>query len=181
MNTLSHPRANIPTANPTRWVGAVLFALMFWFSSSLLMDFVIMPGLFVGGMMSQPDFGSAGYAMFWVFNRLELLCAAVIVTGLLVARQSRSQKPVMASGLLSRWAIELALGLLALTLVLTYAIAPAMGSLGAALDPFAATVELPAAMAKMHGLYFGLEALKLLGCGALLSLLYGDLSRADTV
>ena len=181
MNTLSNPRANISAANPTRWVGAVLFALMFWFSSSLLMDFVIMPGLFVGGMMSQPDFGLAGYAMFWVFNRLELLCAAVIVTGLLVARQARTQKPVMASGLLSRWAIELGLGLLALTLVLTYAITPAMGALGAALDPFAATVEVPAAMGTMHGLYFGLEVLKLLGCGALLSLLYSDLSRAEAI
>lgn len=174
MNSLSHP-----IAKPTPWVGAVLFALMFWFSSSLLMDFVIMPGLFVGGMMSQPDFGSAGYAMFWVFNRLELLCAGVILTGLLAARQSRPQRPVVASGLRSRWAVEIGLGLLALTLVLTYAIAPAMAALGASLDPFAATVEVPGAMNQMHGLYFGLEAVKLLGCGALLSLLYGDLSRAE--
>ena len=173
MNTLSSP-----AANPTRWVGAVLFALMFWFSSSLLMDFVIMPGLFVGGMMSQPDFGSAGYAMFWVFNRLELLCAGVILTGLLVARQARPPQSVMASGLRSRWALELGLGLLALTLVLTYAIAPAMAALGAALDPFAPTVAVPAAMDHMHGVYFGLEALKLVGCGALLNLLYGDLRRA---
>ncbi|WOD40040.1 DUF4149 domain-containing protein [Nodosilinea sp. E11] len=177
MNTLSNPAA----ARPTRWVGAVLFALMFWFSSSLLMDFVIMPGLFVGGMMSQPDFGSTGYAMFWVFNRLELLCAGVILTGLLVARQSRPQRPVVASGLRSRWAMELGLGLLAVTLVLTYAVAPAMGALGTALDPFATTLEVPAAMNQMHGLYFGLEALKLLGCGALLSLLYGDLSRAEEI
>jgi hypothetical protein len=176
MNTLSHP-----TAHSTRWVGAVLFALMFWFSSSLLMDFVIMPGLFVGGMMSQPDFDSAGYAMFWVFNRLELLCAGVILTGLLVARQSRPQPPVIASGLRSRWAMELGLGLLAIILVLTYAVTPAMAALGAGLDPFAATVEVPAAMDPMHGLYFGLEALKLLGCAALLSLLYGDLSRADEI
>ncbi|TVQ10494.1 MAG: DUF4149 domain-containing protein [Leptolyngbya sp. DLM2.Bin27] len=177
MNTLS----NSPTATPTRWVGAVLFALMFWFSSSLLMDFVIMPGLFVGGMMSQPDFGTAGYAMFWVFNRLELLCAGVILTGLLVTRQARPSRPVVASGLRSRWAMELGLALLALTLVLTYAVTPAMGALGAALDPFAATAEVPAAMNQMHGLYFGLEALKLLGCGMLLSLLFGDLSRAEEI
>jgi hypothetical protein len=177
MNTLS----NSPTATPTRWVGAVLFALMFWFSSSLLMDFVIMPGLFVGGMMSQPDFGSVGYTMFWVFNRLELLCAGVILTGLLVARQARPQRPVMTSGLRSRWAMELGLALLALTLVLTYAVTPAMGALGAALDPFAATVEVPATMNQMHSLYFGLETLKLLGCGALLSLLFGDLSRAEGI
>jgi hypothetical protein len=177
MNTLSNSTA----AAPVRWVGAVLFALMFWFSSSLLMDFVIMPGLFVGGMMSQPDFGSAGYAMFWVFNRLELLCAGVILTGLLVARQSHRQQAVMASGLRSRWAVELGLGLLALTLVLTYAVAPAMAALSTSLDPFTATVEVPATMDQMHGLYFGLEGLKLLGCGVLLSLLYGDFSRAEEI
>ncbi len=172
MNTLSNP-----TLKTTPWVGAVLFALMFWFSSSLLMDFVIMPGLFVGGMMSQPDFGSAGYAMFWVFNRLELLCAAVIVTGLMVTRQPRREQDVIASGLRSRWALELGLGLLGITLVLTYAVSPAMAALGAALDPFTAALEVPATMDSMHGLYFGLDALKLLGCGALLSLFYRDFSR----
>ena len=173
LSTLSHSTA----ARPTRWVGAVLFALMFWFSSSLLMDFVIMPGLFVGGMMSQPDFGPAGYAMFWVFNRIELLCVGVILTGLLVARhtQARREQDVIASGLRSRWATEIAIALLAITLVLTYAIAPAMAALGASLDPFA-TAAVPAAMDEMHGLYFGLEALKLVGCGALLSLFYRDFS-----
>jgi hypothetical protein len=176
MTTLSHL-----SPKTTRWVGVVLFALMFWFSSSLLMDFVIMPGLFVGGMMSQPDFGPTGYAMFWVFNRLELLSVGVILTGLLVAHQARRDRDVVASGLRSRWAIELALGLLAITLVLTYAIAPAMGALGASLDPFATALEVPAAMDRMHGLYFGLEALKLLGCGLLLSLFYGDLRRAENL
>ncbi|PSR18179.1 hypothetical protein C8255_08675 [filamentous cyanobacterium CCP3] len=175
MNTLSHSTA----ARPTRWVGAVLFALMFWFSSSLLMDFVIMPGLFVGGMMNQPDFGPTGYAMFWVFNRLELLCVGVILTGLLVARQARREQDVIASGLRSRWATEIAVVLLGITLVLTYAIAPAMGALGASLDPFATATAVPPAMNHMHGLYFGFEALKLLGCGALLSLFYGDFSRAQ--
>lgn len=174
MNTLSHPTA----AKPTHWVGAVLFALMFWFSSSLLMDFVIMPGLFVGGMMNQPDFGPTGYAMFWVFNRLELLCVGVVLTGLLVARQARREQDVITSGFRSRWATEIAVALLGITLVLTYAIAPAMGALGASLDPFATTTAIPPAMDHMHGLYFGLEALKLLGCGVLLSLFYGDFSRA---
>ncbi|WP_035984538.1 hypothetical protein [Leptolyngbya sp. KIOST-1] len=176
MNTLSHTTA----VRPSRWVGAVLFALMFWFSSSLLMDFVIMPGLFLGGMMSQPDFGPTGYAMFWVFNRIELLCVGVILTGLLVTHQARRrEQDVMVSGIRSRWATEIAVALLAITLVLTYAIAPAMGALGASLDPFATTAAVPAAMDHMHGLYFALEALKLLGCGALLSLFYVDLSRTE--
>jgi hypothetical protein len=174
MTTLSNP-----TPKTTPWVGAVLFALMFWFSSSLLMDFVVMPGLYVSGMMSQPDFGSAGYAMFWVFNRLELLCAAVVVTGLLVARQTHREKAVIVSGFCSRWALELGLGLLAITLVMTYAIAPAMAALGAALDPFATTLAVPAEMDQMHGLYFALDALKLLGCAGLLTLFYRDMSQAD--
>lgn len=177
MNTVSNSAA----ARSTRWVGAVLFALMFWFSSSLLMDFVIMPGLYLGGMMSQPDFGPAGYAMFWVFNRIELLCVGIVLTGLLVARQSRREQDVITSGLRSRWSTEIAVGLLGITLVLTYAIAPAMGALGAFLDPFATTTAVPAAMDSMHGLYFSLEVLKLVGCGALLSLFYGDLSRAEEI
>jgi hypothetical protein len=176
MNTLSTPTAR---PRPTRWLGAVVFALMFWFSSSLLIDFVIMPGLFVGGMMSQPAFGSAGYGLFWVFNRLELLCAGVILTGLLVVRQPRLDQAVMVSGLRSRWAMEIALGLLALALLITYGVTPAMGGLGVALDPFAVIPAVPAAMDQMHGLYFGLEALKLLGCGILLNLFYGDLRQGS--
>ena len=56
-----------------------------------------------------------------------------------------------------------------------------MGALGAVLDPFATTAAVPAAMDQLHGLYFGLEAVKLLGCGGLLSLLYGDFRRAKAV
>lgn len=173
MNTLSN--SSLKSIN---WFGVVLFSLMFWFSSSLLMDFVVMPGLFVSGMMSQPDFGAAGYGLFWVFNRLELVCGALILTGLLVSRQSRDEHSVFISGIRSRWAVEIATGLLAIVLLLTYALTPAMGALGASLNAFE-VAAVPEGMNQLHALYFGMEALKLLGCGLLIKLYFNDLQVAD--
>ncbi|MFH7245432.1 MAG: DUF4149 domain-containing protein [Spirulina sp.] len=169
MSTLSNP-----SLKSINWFGVVLFSLMFWFSASLLMDFVVMPGLFVTGMMSQPDFGTAGYSLFWVFNRLELVCGALLLTGLLVTHQGRTDQTVMDSGIRSRWAIELAMGLLAIVLVFTYALTPAMGALGVSLNAFE-PAAVPAGMDQLHLLYFGLEALKLIGCGLLLKLYFHDL------
>ncbi len=169
MNTLL-----TPNTKPINWVRVVLLALTFWFSSSLLIDFVVMPGMFVSGMMTQPAFGTAGYGLFWVFNRLELVCAALILTGLLVTRQARREQAVMISGMRSRWGVEIALVLLAITLVLTYGLSPAMGGLGISLNVFEPG-HIPAAMNRLHGLYFGLETLKLLGCAALLKLTFQDL------
>jgi hypothetical protein len=176
MNTLSNP-----SLKSINWFGVVLFSLMFWFSSSLLIDFVVMPGLFVSGMMSQPDFGAAGYALFWVFNRLELVCGALILTGLLVTRQARNDHSVLASGIRSRWAVELAAGLLAIALIVTYNLSPAMGALGASLDVFDAVPALPEGMNQLHALYFGLEALKLIGCALLLKLYFKDLRITEGV
>lgn len=170
MSTLSNP-----SLKSVNWFGVVLFSLMFWFSASLLMDFVVMPGLFVTGMMSQPNFGTAGYSLFWVFNRLELVCGALILTGLLVTHQARTDHTVMDSGIRSRWAIELGLGLLAIVLTMTYVLTPAMGALGVSLNAFETATVLPAGMNQLHLLYFGLEALKLLGCGLLLKLYFHDL------
>ena len=81
-------------------------------------------------MMTQPDFGSAGYGLFWVFNRIELVCAAVIISGLLIARQFRNDHDIISSGIRSRWALEIAAVLLAIALILTYWLSPAMGALG---------------------------------------------------
>jgi hypothetical protein len=173
MNTFS-----TPIAKPINWVGVVLLTLVFWLSSSLLMDFVIMPGMFVSGMMTQPDFGTAGYSLFWVFNRLELVCGALILTGLLVHRQVKRDRGTMVSGVRSRWAVEIAMALLAITLVLTYGLSPAMGGLGITLNLFEPS-HVPATMDRLHGLYFGLEALKLLGCGLLLKLTFQDLAVVD--
>jgi hypothetical protein len=174
MNSLSSP-----ATKPTNWLGIVLFSIMFWLSSSLLLDFVVMPGLFVSGMMSQPDFGTAGYSLFWVFNRIELICGASIVSGLLIARQQRSDRDVISSGVRSRWALEIAAVLFTVALLLTYGLSPAMGALGVSLDALDSNHPLPTAMNQLHAAYWALEAVKLLGCGALLKLFLQDLRLAN--
>lgn len=175
MNTLSNP-----ATKSTNWFGIVLVSIMFWLSSSLLIDFVVMPGLFFSGMMSQPDFGSAGYALFWVFNRIELVCAAVIVSGLLIARYFRTDHDVIISGIRSRWALEIAALLLAIALTLTYWLSPAMGALGISLDVLNGSYAVPAEMTRLHVAYWGLESLKLIGCGILLRLALQDLRLVDS-
>ncbi|MGH2414768.1 MAG: hypothetical protein ACRDEA_13985, partial [Microcystaceae cyanobacterium] len=88
------------------WSTVVMLTLGFWLSSSLILDAVIIPGLSASGMMSQGGFASAGYLIFGVFNRIELLCASVVLTGFLVFRRNhnftRAQEnwSVILSGLL---------------------------------------------------------------------------------
>ena len=154
---------------------------MFWLSSSLILDFVVMPGLFVSGMMSQPDFGPAGYALFWIFNRIELVCAAVIVSALLIARQSRSDHDVVISGIRSRWALEISAALLGIAFVLTYWLSPAMGALGVSLNALDGGLSIPEGMNQLHAAYWGFEVLKLLGCGVLLKLALKDMRWVDIV
>jgi len=56
--------------------------LGFWLSGSLILDWVILVCVF--GMMTQAGFATAGYLIFWNFNRIELLSAALVLTGVLV-------------------------------------------------------------------------------------------------
>jgi hypothetical protein len=165
------------SVKPANWHSIVLFAIAFWLSSSLLIDFLIMPGLFVSGMMSQESFGAAGYSLFWMFNRVELLCGALVLTGLLVLRHQRQESDVLVSGTRSRWSLELAAGVLGIALVYTYLLTPTMSALGMPLDLFQPQ-EIPAGMNQMHALYWGLEGLKLVGCGLLLRLCFSDLQAA---
>ncbi|HEY9736762.1 MAG TPA: hypothetical protein V6D06_10785 [Trichocoleus sp.] len=161
-------------AKPANWHGFVLFAIAFWLSSSLLLDFLVMPGLFVSGMMTQDSFSTAGYSLFWLFNRVEILCGAIVLTGLLVLRQQRSESGILVSGTRSRWSLGLAMLLLGITLAYTYVLTPTMSSLGLPLNLFEPQ-EVPALMNQMHALYWALEMLKLGACGLLLRLCYSDL------
>lgn len=166
------------TFKPKRWHNSVLFTVAFWLSSSLLIDFLIMPGLFASGMMNQSNFGTTGYSLFWLFNRLELLCGAFILTGLLALRHQRVESKVFVSGVRSRWSLELAIGLLSIALIYTYFLTPTMGALGVSLDPFQPQ-EIPGSMGQMHAFYWLLEAAKLAGSGVLLRLCYSDLQAAS--
>ena len=150
-----------------RWQAIVMVALIFWLSGSLIIDLVIMPSLYVSGMMTSPDFAAAGNLMFWGFNRVELICAALAATGLMVLSNLGN-----GFGKQSRTAIILSLVLLAIALIDTYALTPQMSALGMQLNLFDSATELPTGMNLLHQGYFALEAVKLAIGGTLLSFCY---------
>lgn len=150
-----------------KWQSLIIFALGFWLSGSLLLDLVIMPELYATGMMVSPSFASVGYSIFWVFNRIELLCAASVVTGALALCKVKAfSRP----GLI--WAVGLPLFLLTIALLYTYEMTPAMSALGMQLDWFNPMTEVPAAMNQMHQSYWMLEVLKLIAVGTLFNFYY---------
>lgn len=147
--------------NRSSWQSTTIASLVFWLCSSLALDFVLMPGMYAAGMMNEPGFATAGYSMFWLFNRFELICAALIFTGTLVMAQS---------GLIQsrRMTIALAATLMVIVLACTYALVPEMSALGLQLDAFSTMPSVPAEMNLMHGLYWLLDLLKLVAGGVLL-------------
>lgn len=142
------------------WQTIALFALGFWLSTSLILDWVIMPSLYVSGMMTQASFASAGYVIFWNFNRIELVSAGLVLTSVLALCNSQSKW--------RRGAIILSLLLLAIALVNTYVLTPQMSATGLQLNLFQTTVETPAAMNVLHGSYWLLEAVKIVAGSTLL-------------
>jgi len=153
--------------NKSRWQTIVIFSLAFWLSGSLILDLVIMPSLYVSGMINSSGFAMAGNLIFSAFNRFELLCAALGMTGILVLSSSPTD-----SSKESRTAILLSFILLAITLVCTYALTPQMSALGVDLNLFESVAEVPAEMNLLHGSYFGLEAVKLALSSTLLGWCY---------
>ncbi|BAT52253.1 hypothetical protein NOS3756_11860 [Nostoc sp. NIES-3756] len=154
MNAISKVAAKHPS-----WQTAILFALGFWLSASLVLDWVIMPSLYLSGMMSQAGFTTAGYVIFWGFNRLELLSAAVVLTGALVLRKTHAD-----------WNLNItfaAVILFAIALLNTYFLTPQMCAVGVNLNLFEAGSTIPAQMNLLHGSYFLLEVIKLVAGGSL--------------
>lgn len=148
-----------------------LLALGFWLSGSLLLDLVVMPVLYTTGMMSSASFASAGYTLFNVFNHIEVFCAALVLTIVLVFRYRHTQVATP----LARWedwSLSLAIGLFGVALLFTYLLTPQMGALGIQLNLFQTVVETPAGMNQLHGAYWTLEVLKLAAGTTLLGLLY---------
>ncbi|MEL7141409.1 MAG: DUF4149 domain-containing protein [Cyanobacteria bacterium J06643_4] len=164
------------TLRPFNWDACVLLVVTFWLSSSVFLDFLLMPMMYESGMMNEPGFATGGYSLFWLFNRVELLCAATILTGLLVLRsRQRSQFDVVFSGARSRWALMIGGGLLAIAALFTYVLTPQMSALGLNLsgDDLA---PIPHSMGLMHLAYWSLEGLKLFGAAFLMKLCYRDIS-----
>ncbi|MFK8182031.1 MAG: DUF4149 domain-containing protein [Phormidesmis sp.] len=167
------------STHPFDWNALVLAVVAFWFSSSAFLDFLLMPMMYETGMMNEPNFATAGYSIFWLFNRVELLCGAAILTGLLVIRQREQNREfsVIDSGLQSRWAMLLSSMLLAIAFTFTYFLTPQMSALGIHLSGVASE-PVPNAMGHMHLLYWGLEAIKLFAAGWLIQLCYRDTTAA---
>ena len=137
---------------------------------SVVLDLVIMPTLYGAGMMKQSGFASAGYSLFWVFNRVELVFAALVLTGVLALYSLL--RPM---GQVGKWAIALAVFLFAIPMIYAYALTPSMSALGLEFVPFDLSnlhQTVPVAMDQLHRDYFGLEALKLGLAGGLFVLCY---------
>ncbi|ESA33108.1 hypothetical protein N836_23895 [Leptolyngbya sp. Heron Island J] len=175
--SLSFPKL---TSRQFAWDSAVLFLAVFWLGGSLILDLVVMPMLYTAGMMTSPGFASAGYGLFEVFNHVEMLLSGLILTGVLAMRQAHADCSVEVSGSRSRWALLLAISLVAIALTYTYVLTPYMGALGIALDMPGMIHIIPNTMGWMHGAYWLLEVTKMLVLGALLRLCYIDIAAQFT-
>ncbi|MEL7036386.1 MAG: DUF4149 domain-containing protein [Cyanobacteria bacterium J06592_8] len=151
--------------NPSRWLTLILVTLALWMGGSLVLDFVIMPSMYMTGMMEQAEFVSAGSMIFSAFNRVEIICAALGFTSLMALGITL---PEGFSNRIRTMSL-LVLGLFAIALTYTYGLTPQMTALGMNLNLFNSSVEVPAAMNQLHVEYLSLEAIKL----AIVSLVLG--------
>lgn len=158
----------------TAWFPWVLAIAGFWLSSNLVLDFLVMPVMYVSGMAADTNFAPAGYSLFWSFNRVELLCAAMLLSGVLALYHRPQEFEVCQGGSRCRWALGFSAVLLGLTLVDTYVLTPEMGALAFSLEASAQAALTPV-MAGMHSLYWLLEVGKLVCLGGLSWLCLRDL------
>ncbi|PIG90997.1 hypothetical protein [Gloeocapsopsis sp. IPPAS B-1203] len=145
------------------WQNVAILTLGFWLSSSIILDWVIMPSLYVSGMMTQAGFTTAGYLIFWNYNRIELLAAALVVTSVLVLNKTQFVEDNWRRG-----TTVLALLLLAVPLLATYVLTPQMSATGVQLNLFESATEVPSTMNLLHAGYWVLEAVKFVAGGTLL-------------
>jgi energy-coupling factor transporter transmembrane protein EcfT len=149
--------------HPHRWQTILLFALGFWLSASVLLDFVVMPSLYAAGMMKTTGFASAGYSLFWLFNRVELVCAGLALTGLLVTCKNNPNRDRGRNTV-----IILSVSLMAIALTQAFVLTPQMSAMGAQLNLLEPTTSTTSGMNQMHMAYFGLEMLKLVAGGTVM-------------
>jgi hypothetical protein len=158
-------RFSVSEAPSKLWQNIAMGSLGFWLSGSLILDLVVMPTMWATGMMESSGFASASYSIFWIFNRVELICAAAALSSLWalsqVSRVQVDRNSKMFAG---------ALMLMAIALSYTFILTPYMSGLGFDTDIFTTTKSLPAEMNQMHSIYWVLEASKLAIIGMLLSL-----------
>ncbi|MEY3256469.1 hypothetical protein FLX35_00200 [Cylindrospermopsis raciborskii LB2897] len=148
------------------WQTTVIFTLGFWLSSSMVLDGLIMPSLYITGMMKEANFTMAGYTIFWNFNRVELVAAAVVLTAILAMGKAKS-----------KWNLSCICWsclLLMVALLDTYLLTPQMSALGSNLSLVVTAGTVPETMNLLHGGYFTLEVIKLVGAGWLFNRCWND-------
>jgi hypothetical protein len=146
------------------WSVTVMITIGFWLSAITVIDFVIIPSLSTAGMMLQSGFASAGYLLFEVFNHIEIVCAAVILTGILSLDYLTHK--------LNSWSLVLAISLLVVTLVDTYLLTPQMSGLGLSLNLFDPNSIMSPEMIHLHQGYWILDLVKIFGCVFMLRHVY---------
>ncbi len=154
-----------------RWQHLTVGSLGFWLSGSLILDLVIMPTLWTTGMMESSGFASASYSIFWIFNRIELVCAAAALSSIWALHREAVPNGRLSpmSGDAQREMLVGAIVLMAIALSYTFILTPYMSGLGIDLDILATTKSIPTEMNQMHSIYWVLEASKLGIAGLLLS------------
>lgn len=143
------------------WQTIIALVLAFWLSSCILLDLVIIPSLFMSGVMSEGTFAPMGNIIFSLFNRIELVAAAFVLTGLFVMRKT-AEININSTILIS------ASFLLAIALTDTYIFTPQLSALGANLDLFTNKSTMCVGMTQMHIAFWVLETTKLFIAGSLL-------------
>lgn len=154
------------------WPTLVMLTLGFWLSASLVLDLVIMPSLSASGMMAQNGFASAGYTLFGLFNRIELVCAALVLSGFLIFHRNHTLIHIRKT-----WSLALAGVLFAIPLIYTYFLTPQMSGLGLSLNVFETGQTMPTGMIYLHEGYWLLEGIKLIAGLTLLRWCYRDSCR----
>jgi Domain of unknown function (DUF4149) len=172
--------------NNQTWLTVAMAVVGFWLSASCLLDFIIMPSIYMSGMMTSSGFGIVGYTLFSVFNRLELVCAAATLCLGLWFWQSTTlnNQQKMEVGLSS-------VLLLAIAICYTFILTPHMGALSVDLNMLdsaslanggledlqmhSTIAQVPAGMNQMHVIYWGLEALKIVLMSTVFGLAYRQL------
>jgi hypothetical protein len=147
------------------WRNIAIGSLGFWLSGSLILDLVVMPTMWTTGMMESSGFASASYSIFWIFNRVELICAAAALSSI----WALIEVSLFSVGT-NRKLFAGAMMLMAIALSYTFILTPYMSGLGIDLDILAPTKVIPVEMNQMHSIYWVLEASKLAIAGMLLSL-----------
>jgi hypothetical protein len=153
MNIISHTHHQ--EQKEINWTAIVLFALGFWLSGSLLLDFVLIPSLATTGMMTDGGFASAGFVIFGVFNRIELICASLVLTCAFVFYFNHNFN-TKKQGLFITFSSLLFL----IALAYTYLFIPHLSAWGLCLNQFNNIETMPSAMISWHKGYWILEALK---------------------